>query len=299
MKIIVIANPKGGVAKTRTVLTLADWLAAEHGKNVLVVDMDQQASATKHLVRNYAEVERLTRGTKNIGTICALLLANNEPQPLREFAVPRCGQILASKGGISLIAASHYLDALDHHFNYQKDQKQLTQVWLNKAVWQGAGALAVRLRDYLTAAAADFDYVLIDTPAGYRCPTLAALFAADELVIPTIPDDMSFGEINELLDILVKLRCKFPTEYKPCVVFSKYQMNTSHDTLKDQLVDIHMPGADSDRCHIIAKPFLQRGNIAAFLPTDPHVKSFQDKYDTSASPIKSFASALFSKIEKP
>jgi chromosome partitioning protein len=43
---IVIANQRGGVAKTTTTLNLA-WMLAEKGKRVLIIDTDPQASVTE------------------------------------------------------------------------------------------------------------------------------------------------------------------------------------------------------------------------------------------------------------
>ena len=47
---IAVMNTKGGVGKSTIVLALAETLSAFHGKNVLIVDSDSQASASAMLM---------------------------------------------------------------------------------------------------------------------------------------------------------------------------------------------------------------------------------------------------------
>src|SRR5258708_3791901 len=47
---ITVMNAKGGVGKSTLVLTLAETLAAQHGKKILVIDSDAHASISTMLI---------------------------------------------------------------------------------------------------------------------------------------------------------------------------------------------------------------------------------------------------------
>lgn len=51
-KVIAVANKKGGVAKTTTVLNVGSCLA-EMGKKVLLIDIDSQGNLTKSITKVY------------------------------------------------------------------------------------------------------------------------------------------------------------------------------------------------------------------------------------------------------
>src|SRR5262245_32475064 len=52
--VIAVMNTKGGVGKSTLVLALAETLSTFHGKNVLIVDSDSQASASAMLMTTQA-----------------------------------------------------------------------------------------------------------------------------------------------------------------------------------------------------------------------------------------------------
>lgn len=186
MRTIAICNLKGGVAKTTTAVNLAAILAAERGKNVLVIDADSQGNATSFLGgdRDLVGMADLLRGE-----ICG-----GNPLELQNTNV----------GGVSLVSGSSELMDLD----------------LTKA---GEGMVDVqclrKLRRFLETRpkleppelaavlyGAPFDYCLIDCPPAFNAASSAALIAADEVLIPVKLDAFALEGMANLLQQIQNMR---------------------------------------------------------------------------------------------
>lgn len=77
-RLIAVANMKGGVGKTTTVVMLAEALAAD-GASVLVVDLDSQASVSLCLAGETVLAEMIARGRTLEAYLALKLLSWDKP----------------------------------------------------------------------------------------------------------------------------------------------------------------------------------------------------------------------------
>jgi chromosome partitioning protein len=167
-RILAVANQKGGVAKTTTVVNLGAALALA-GYRTLLVDMDPQANLTSGVGLK----GRIPPGAN----IYAGLTGDPTPDPMRLV-------ISATVENLFLIAAD----------------RNLTGAEVELVALPGR---ELRLWHVLTPLRSKFDYVLIDTPPSLGLLTLNALVAADAVLIPT---HCEYFALEGLADLLATLR---------------------------------------------------------------------------------------------
>jgi len=167
MKIIAVANQKGGCAKTTTVVNLAACLA-ELQKKVLIIDLDSQANASNWL------------GSDNQSMGAIRLLTTKDD--LQKLIIP------THLEGVHLIAASRELA------NFEK-------------IVAGEIAVETRLKRRLASLdPKQWDYVLIDTPPTLGLITLNALSAAQDLLVPVTTHVLSLSGVAQLIETLEEIK---------------------------------------------------------------------------------------------
>lgn len=170
---IAVMNTKGGVGKSTLVLALAETLAAEHRKNVLVIDSDAQATVSNMLM-TVSDLYRLQRDGLTIVDFLVARVLREESSKWSDFVIRDVSDIDDAR--------SVYLMPSD---------MQLT-LFEREVSKEGAhGRLRNVIAEVLNAVRKVFDVVLIDCPPGLSVLTESWLREADFHVSPTKADYVS------------------------------------------------------------------------------------------------------------
>jgi chromosome partitioning protein len=177
LRVLVLANQKGGVGKTTTAINLGTALAAI-GERVLIVDLDPQGNASTGL--------GIARAQRGISTYDVLTGANTLADSIQDTAVPR------------LAVAPSTLDLLGVELELSSMRDRTAR--LKNALT----ILAESQRD--AAPEARYTYVLVDCPPSLSLLTLNALAAADSVVVPLQCEFFALEGLSQLLKTVEHVR---------------------------------------------------------------------------------------------
>jgi len=164
VKIISIANQKGGVGKTTTSVNLAAALGILE-KSILLIDADPQANATSGIS---SEIDK-----KQIGTYDVLLNTKNINEAIKKTKSPNFDIIQAN---IDLVA-----------IEIELVNKSKREFMLKKA---------------LEKLSKKYDYILIDCPPSLGLITLNAFAASDSILIPIQCEYFALEGLGKLLNTI-------------------------------------------------------------------------------------------------
>lgn len=183
-RLIAVANMKGGVGKTTTVVMLAEALAAD-GASVLVVDLDPQASVSVCLAGETLLAEMIARG-RTLEAYLALKLINRDKPAL----APRIrDQVSVTTHqneplAVSLLPAGPYLRLVEREIIYELTGRNFSMHAIE-------GQLSTIFQEEFVQLTARYDYILFDCAPGISPMTEVAVRGSDLVVVTSIPDYLS------------------------------------------------------------------------------------------------------------
>ena len=190
MKIISIANQKGGCGKTTTAINLVATLA-DNGKRTLLIDLDPQAHATLGLNRDdqlslYNVISRITPRKLTIRDIIQNVERNFDIVP-SNVLVGTLEQELADEIGREM-----------------------------------------KLVEIIDSIKDAYDYVIIDCPPSLGFLTVNALRASDEVIIPVETSRFSMQGVEHLMDIVNLIRDRLNHPILPRVLVTMFDSRLRH-----------------------------------------------------------------------
>ncbi|MEG1525804.1 MAG: ParA family protein [Clostridia bacterium] len=173
MKIIALANQKGGVGKSTTAANLGIGLFRQ-GKKILLIDADAQGNLTQML--GWQRPDELS---PTLSTIMEKIITE---QPL----APGEG-ILHHREGVHLMPANIELSSME---------VTLVNTMSRETI----------LRQYLSTVKKDYDYAIIDCMPSLGMMTINALTAADSIIIPVQAHYLPAKGLEQLLKSVTRVK---------------------------------------------------------------------------------------------
>ncbi|KNC19988.1 hypothetical protein AC792_03080 [Arthrobacter sp. RIT-PI-e] len=185
--VISTINLKGGVGKTTTTVGLAELLAVEFDKKVLVIDLDPQTNATTVLIGE----DRWRELNNNHHTLATLfkdaLRPQDEPAQFDlEGTLQRDVSSVGEVKNVDLLPSS--LDLIDV-------QDRLASMPSGQFYSNNPTDL---LRRAVRPILNNYDYVIVDCPPNLGIVTLNGIRISESYIIPTIPDVLSTYGIPQI-----------------------------------------------------------------------------------------------------
>ncbi|CFX11610.1 Cobyrinic acid a,c-diamide synthase [Candidatus Filomicrobium marinum] len=170
---IAVMNTKGGVGKSTIVAALAETLSSEHGKNVLVIDSDAQASVSSMLM-TVTDLFGLQRdGLTIVDYLVATVLRENQIE-WADFVVRNVSDVDDARS-VYLIPSDMQLTLFEREVSKESLHASLRNT----------------IADVLRKVRPVFDIILIDCPPGLSVLTESWLREADFHLSPTKADYVS------------------------------------------------------------------------------------------------------------
>lgn len=206
--VIAIMNQKGGVGKTTTSITLADMLA-QFDHKVLIIDADSQANASQFYGIFGDDYNNLSAVLKGFVSDTEDVFYETRYEGV--YIVPGAMElaecdIAAIKGDGNVRAIKDLIDAVNEEI--------------------------------------DIDYCIIDCPPCFTAASVSALYAADEVIIPTTPDINAISGMAAINQQISAVRENI-RDIKTRVLITAKRSTKEDNAVADELWESSLPVCDT------------------------------------------------------
>lgn len=190
MKIISIANQKGGCGKTTTAINLASALS-RNGKKVLLLDLDPQAHASLGL-----DIE----SQDSIYNVISKLT----PRKLKIENIIR-----RIENSFDIVPSNILVGTLEQELSDEIGRE-------------------LKLKEVTDTIRDQYDYILIDCPPSLGILTVNAIRVSDEIIIPVETSRFSLQGVDHLMDIVNLVRDRLNHVVKCRVLITMFDSRLRH-----------------------------------------------------------------------
>ena len=190
MKIISIANQKGGCGKTTTAINLASALGA-NGKKILLIDLDPQAHATLGL--NVESQDSIYN-----------VISKLTPRKLKIEDIIR-----PVENNFDIVPSNILVGTLEQELSDEIGRE-------------------LKLYEVVSSIRDKYEYILIDCPPSLGILTVNAIRVSDEVMVPVETSRFSMQGVDHIMDIINLIRERLGHQVKCKILITMFDSRLRH-----------------------------------------------------------------------
>jgi cellulose biosynthesis protein BcsQ len=274
---LAVANRKGGVGKSTIAVMLAHAFAIWGGRRVLILDLDSQCNASLILLGGQGWSQARKSG-QTIADYFYELFDGNSPNA-KQYIIHGVGDVKDAKGNaprLALLAGSLLLEDVQGELFLKEASQGNDHEVIGTRVRGKLERLLKRFAD-------SFDLVILDCAPGLSFAALAALRAANRVLVPFRPDYVSQLAVDRVALLIEEKRSiddleELPLTKRRYVCLANCLRGQGRERVLVEEIGLAHP--------MLATALPQRDAIANAFDWDPRPKRLEEKYGDGTQDVR-------------